>query len=140
MSVESTLEPSPQKEPQPSTSAGNIRVQSRGIDLSLLMKPGQSYQTPSESLYFREMVKTKTTSKQNLRKSDLAAKQDRKKIPATLPKKLKKPGPHIKYTPRKEKRLRKSAATTSKAGKAFVVPTMGEIKKPHRYRPGTVAL
>ena len=101
-SVESTPEPSPLKEPQPSTSTGNNRVQSRGKDLSLLMKPGQSYQTPSESLYFREMVKTKTTPKQNPRKSDLEAKQDREKIPATLPRK----GPRIKYTQRKQNQQR----------------------------------
>ena len=86
-SVESTPEPSPLKDPQPSTSTGNNQIQSRGKDLSLLMKPGQLYQTPSESLYFREMVKRKTTPKQNPRKSKLQAKQDRENIPATLPRK-----------------------------------------------------
>ena len=119
-SVESTPEPSPQKEPQLSTSTGNIQVQSRGKDFSLLMKLGQSYQTPSESLYFREMVKTKTTPKQNSRKSDLAAKQDREKIPATL---LKKSGPRIKYTARKQNQLRKSAAAISRVEKALHSPT-----------------
>ena len=99
------------------------------------MKPGQLYQTPSESLYFREMVKTKTTPKGNPRKSSLEAKQERAMIPATLPRK----GPRIKYTPRNEKRLRKSVAATSRAGKAHTVPTMGGIKRPHCYRPGTVA-
>ena len=98
-SVESTPEPSPLKDPQPSTSTGNNQIQSRGKDLSLLMKPGQLYQPPSESLYFREMVKRKTTPKQNPRKSELQAKQDRENIPATLPRK----GPHIKYTLRTQK-------------------------------------
>ena len=102
-SVESTLESSPLKDPQPSTSTGNIRVQSREKDLSLLMKPSQMYQTPSESLYFREMVRTKTTPKQNPRKSNLEVKQGREQIPTTLPKKS---GPRIKYTQRKQNRLK----------------------------------
>ena len=101
------------------------------------MKPGQSYQTPSESLYFRKMVKTKTMPKQNPRKSDLAAKQDREKILATLPKKS---GPCIKYTQRKQNRLRKSAAATSRVGNAYTVPRTGGIKRLHHYCPGTVAL
>ena len=73
-SVESTPEPSPKKGPQPSTSTGNGPISSRGKDLSLLMKPGQLYKTTSESLYFREMAKTKTTQKQNPRKSEMEAK------------------------------------------------------------------
>ena len=73
-SVESTPEPSPEKGPQPSTSTGRGQIQSRGKNLSLLMKPGQSYKTPSESLYFREMVKSKTTPKENPRKSAMEAK------------------------------------------------------------------
>ena len=52
----------------------------------------------------------------------------------------KKTGPRIKYTPRKADRLRKSAATTSRAGKPNQVPMTGGIKRPHRYHPGTVAL
>ena len=136
-SVESTPEPSPKKGPQPSTSTGNGPISSRGKDLSLLMKPGQLYKTPSESLYFREMVKSKTTPKENLRKSAMEAKMSREQIPATLPKKT---GPHIKYTPRKTNRFRKSVAATSKVGKSNQVPWTGGIKRPHQYRPGTVAL
>ena len=73
-SVENTPESSPLKSSQPQPSMSGTRVQSKGKDLSLLMKPGQMYWTPSESLYFREMVKTKTTPKQNPRKSDLESK------------------------------------------------------------------
>ena len=94
-------------------------------------------QTPSESLYFREMVKTKMTPKQNPRKSNLESKQEREKIPATL---LKKSGPHIKYTQRKPNCLRNSVAATARAGNANNVPRTGGIKRPHHYRPGTVAL
>ena len=136
-SVESTAEASPLKDPQPSTSMRDTQVQSRGKDLSLLMKPGQMYRTPSESLYFREMVKTKMTPKQNPRKSDLELKQERDKIPATLPKKT---GPRIKYTQRKPNRLRNSVAATARAGNANTIPRTGGIKRPHCYRPGMVAL
>ena len=115
----------------------DTRVQSRGKDLSLLMKPGQMYRTPSESLYFREMVKTKMTLKQNPRKSDLESKQERDKIPTTLPK---KPGSCIKYTQRKPNHLRNSVAATARAGNANNVPGTGRIKRPHHYCPGTVAL
>ena len=136
-SVESTPESSPLKEPQPSTSMGNTQVQSTGKDLSLLMKPEQIYQTPSESLYFREMVKTKTTPKQNPRKNDLESKQERDKIPTTLPK---KPSPCIKYIKRKQNKLRKSVAATSRVGNAYNILRTGGIKRPHHYRLGTVAL
>ena len=136
-SVESTPEPSPEKEPQLSTSTGNGPTSSRGKDLSLLMKPGQLYKTPSESLYFREMVKSKTTPKENLRKSAMEAKMSRDQIPAPLPKKT---GLRVKYTPRKTDRFRKSVATTSKAGKSNQVPWTSGLQRPHRYRPGTVAL
>ena len=95
------------------------------------------YWTPSESLYFREMVKTKTTPKQNPQKSDLESKQERDKIPATLPKKT---GPRIKYTQRKPNHLRNSVAATARAGNANTVPRTGGIKRPHHYHPGTVAL
>ena len=101
------------------------------------MKPGQLYKTPSESLYLREMVKSKTTPKENPRKSAMEAKMPRDRIPTTMPKRT---GPHIKYTPRKGDRLRKSVATTSRAGKSNQVPMTGGIKRPHCYHPGTVAL
>ena len=52
----------------------------------------------------------------------------------------KKTSPRIKYTPRKADRLRKSVATTSRAGKSNQVPRTSGIKRPHCYRPGTVAL
>ena len=136
-SVESTPEASPLKDPQPSTSMRDSQIPSRGKDLSLLMKPGQIYRTPSESLYFRDMVKTKTTPKENPRKSNLESKQERDKIPATLPKKTE---PCIKYTQRKLNCLRNSVAATARAGNANTIPRTGGVKRPHHYRPGTVAL
>ena len=137
-SVGSTPESSPKKGPQLSASTGSGPVPSKGKDLSLLMKPGQLYKIPSESLYFREMVKSKTTPRENARKSTMEAKMPRDQIPTTVPKKT--TGPHLKYTPRKADRFRKSVAATSKAGKSNQVSGTGGIKRPHRYRPGTVAL
>ena len=137
-SISISPETSPFKlsEPQPSTS-GIVCPQNKGKDLSLLMKPGQRYQTPAQSLYFREMVRQKHTTPGNPRKSDLEAKSGREPIPATPLKK----GPRIKYTKRKNmKCVRKSVASTNKAGKKHQPPATGGIKRPHRYRPGTVAL
>ena len=68
--------------------------------------------------------------------SNIPEVNDREKIPATLPRK----GPRIKYMQRKQKRFRKSAAATSRARNAYIVPTMGGIKRPDRYHLGTVAL
>ena len=113
--------------------SGSGPIPSRGKDLSLLMKPGQLYKTPSESLYLREMVKSKTKPKENPRKSAMESKMSQDQIPT-------KTGPCIKYIPRKTDRFRKSVATTSKAGKSNQVPCTGRIKRPHHYRPGTVAL
>ena len=67
----------------------------------------------------------------------MESKQERDKIPATLPK---KPGPRIKYTQRKPNRLRNSVSATARAGNANNVPRMDGIKRPHRYHPGMVAL
>ena len=83
---------------------------SKGKDLSLLLAPGKKYQTPCESLYFRErMVRTKTTKRRK--------------------------------TTQRGKRARKQFATKSllKAGKGNP-PHTGGIKRPFRWRPGTVAL
>ena len=136
-SVGSTPESSPKKGPQPSTSTGSGPIPSKGKDLSLLMKPSQLYKTPSESLYFRKMVKSKTTPRENPRKSAMEAKMPRDQIPTIVPKKT---GPHLKYTPSKADQFRKSVAATSRAGKSNQVPGTGGIKRPHHYRPGTVAL
>ena len=72
---------------QPSTSQG--KVQSRGKDLTLLMKPGVSYQTTAESLYFREqrMAHQKNTAPGNLQKSELEAKQSHEPLESKLPRK-----------------------------------------------------
>ena len=87
------------------------------------MKPGHKYETPVQSLYFREMACSKTTLKVNPRKSELAGKTPRDPIPT-------KPA---------RKDFKKSVKATNNAARKNP-PLTGGVKKPHRYRPGTVAL
>ena len=102
--------------PQPSTSQGSDfrpdQSITKGKDLSLLLKPSVKYQTPQESLYFREtMTHTKMTPRRQ-RKTQNGGKVPRKQF-AT-------------------KNLIKAGGKNP--------PHMGGIKKPRRYQPGTVAL
>ena len=87
------------------------------------MKPGHKYETPAQSLYFREMAHSKMTPKVNPRKSELAGKTPRDPIPT-------KPA---------RKDFKKSVRATNNA--AWKNPPLtGGVKKPHHYCPGTVAL
>ena len=100
-----------------------IRVVSKGKDLSLLMKLEHKYETPAQSLYFREMACSKTTLKVNPRKSELDGKMPRDPIPANPAR----------------KNFKKLVKTTNKAARKNPPFTSG-IKRPHHYRPSTVAL
>ena len=96
---------------QPSTSQA-VKSVSKGKDLSLLLKPGDRYVTPQESLYFREnMAHSKTTFRRE-RKMQNGGKAPRKKL---------------------------ATKSLMKAGMKNPRHTSG-IKRPHRYRPGKVAL
>ena len=93
-----------------------------------------SYKDIKDSLYFQErMVKTKKMRKLSKKeKEDLAAgKQPRQGIPAT---------PLCKGTGNRV--ARNEVNNTIKAGQKAPrkKPATGGVKKPHRYRPGTVAL
>ena len=125
-SVCSTPEPSPINKGKgmmgkaiPSTSTAPFPKlkgvgQSRGKDLSLLINAQNHdrYCTPQDSLYFREkMVKTKQTERN--RKTREPGKQPRRQL--------------------KNKSLRKTLKNPRG-------PRTGGVKKPMRYRPGTVAL
>ena len=102
---------------------------------SPVVKPN-SYRDIKDSLYFQEnMVKKKTTKKLTKKeKEDLqAGKQPRQPIPA---KPLCKMGTGNKAT-------RKEIGSAVRAGQMAPrnrTPVTGGVKKPHRYRPGTVAL
>ena len=91
--------------------------------MTLLIDPGHEYQTLAQSLYFREMARSKTTPKINPRKSELAEKSQRQPLPTKV----------VRKNPWK------SIAATNKVAKNKQ-PSTGGVKKPMRYRPGTVAL
>ena len=87
------------------------------------MKPGRKYDTPAQSLYFREMARSKTTPKVNPRKSELPGKSPRIPIPTTPAK----------------KNVKKSVRATNNAAQRNL-PATGSVKKPHHYCLGTVSL
>ena len=138
-STHTTPEPSPIKkrrveEPQPLTSEGTQpsisgQKKSKGKDLSLLMA-GQTgkYMVPKDSLYFREqnnMARTKKT----VRKS--TGKHARNQLATNLPRKT-----------LSQEQARKNAAKAVAAAQKNLgnPPRTGGLKRPMRYRPGTVAL
>ena len=95
-----------------------------------------SYKDIKDSLYFQErMVKTKKTRKLTKKeKEDLkAGKQPRMGIAATP---LKKTG----TSNRAARNEIDNALATSTVGARKSCTATGGVKKPHRYRPGTVAL
>ena len=138
-STHTTLEPSPIKkrrveETQPLSSEGtqpsiSDQKKSKGKDLSLLMT-GQAGKcmVPKDSLYFRErnrMTRTKTTACKSTRKRP----QD--SLASNLPRKTLSP-----------EQARKNAAKAAAAAQRNLgnPPRTGGLKRPMRYRPGTVAL
>ena len=64
----------------PPASKRSTLLVSKGKNLSLIMEAGQKYNTPAQSLYFREMACLKTTPKINPQKSSLAGKTPRKQL------------------------------------------------------------
>ena len=101
-------------------------VKSKGKDLSLLLatKP-KGGMLPKSSLYFREMARTKKTA--------------RKKTGKSPRKQLVTKNPVKKLTPAQ---ARKNVAKTNQAAQQNLgnPPKTGGLKRPMRYRPGTVAL
>ena len=96
-----------------------------------LIKPNEQCATPSDSLYFSEMMRTKTT--QRLNKNLPKGKQPQKQIATTPLKKL---------SPKSVMNLRNQTRKAIKAGTKRKQPTVatGGLKKPMCYKPGTVAL
>ena len=95
-----------------------------------------SYKDIKDSIYFQEgMAKTKRTKRLTQEEKNLlvAGKQPHKPIPATPLRKL----------GRGNKAARNEVDGTIAAGNMHArnsTPATGGVKKPHRYRPGTVAL
>ena len=101
-------------------------VKSKGKDLSLLLaaKP-KGGMLPKNSLYFREMARTKKTA--------------RKKTGKSPREQLVTKNPIKKLTPAQ---ARKNVAKANQAAQQNLgnPPKTGGLKRPMRYRPGTVAL
>ena len=116
--------------PIPSGSEDKITRTSTGKNLELI-KPNEQCATPSDSLYFSEMTRTKTTKRLN--KNLPKGKQPRKQIATTPLKKL---------SPKSVMNLRNQTRKAIKAGTKGKQPTVatGGLKKPMRYKPGTVVL
>ena len=125
-SVESTPEPSPKRRKMEEPSISREPVKSKGKDLSLLLaaKP-KGGMLPKNSLYFREMARTKKTA--------------RKKTGKSPRKQLVTKNPVQKLTPAQ---ARKNVAKANQAAQQNLgnPPKTGGLKRPMRYRPGTVAL
>ena len=125
-SVENTPEPSPKRRKMEEPSISRDPVKSKGKDLSLLLaaKP-KGGMLPKNSLYFREMAKTKKTAHKKTGKSP------RKQLVTKNPIK--------KLTPAQ---ARKNVAKANQAAQQNLgnPPKTGGLKRPMRYRPGTVAL
>ena len=120
-------QPSTSKGAQPSTSSGHKK--SKGKDLSLLMATQlEKCMVPKDPLYFREqnkMMRTKTTARKS------TGKRPRDPLASNLP-----------WKTLSKENARKNAAKAALMAQKNLgnVPRTGGLKKPMRYRPGTVAL
>ena len=109
---------------EPSISRGPVK--SKGKDLSLLLAAkSKGGMLPKNSLYFREMARTKKTA--------------RKKTGKSPREQLVTKNPIKKLTPAQ---ARKNVAKANQAAQQNLgnPPKTGGLKRPMRYRPGTVAL
>ena len=123
-SVCSTPEPTPPKKRKlDAPPQGPNKAKGKDLSLLLAIKPKDA-KLPKDSLYFREMARTKKTARKK------TGKTPRKQFATkSLTKKL---------TPAQ---ARKNAAKATAAGqKNLGNPQTGGLKRPMRYRPGTVAL
>ena len=123
----STPEPSPIKDKRadpPSRGPTNTK----GKDLSLLMasRPGK-HALPKDSLYFREMARQKTTAR---KKTGGPGKAPHKRLATKAPRK--------KLTPDQARENARKANQVQR--KNLGMQPTGGLKRPMRYRPGTVAL
>ena len=116
--------------PIPSGSGDKTTKPPAGKNLELIKQPNKQCATPSDSLYFSEMTRTKQM--QHLNKDLPKGKQPQKQLPT---KQLKK------ASPKTVNNLRKATKKAILAGKqAQPKLSTGGVKKPMRYKPGTVAL
>ena len=123
-SVQSTPEPSATKNRRvEETSRGPTKTKGKDLSLLLATKPGK-LALPKDSLYFREMARTKETA--------------RKKTGKTPHQKLIPKAPCKMLSP--EQARKNAAKAAAAAQKNLGNLRTGGLKRPMRYRPGTVAL
>ena len=120
-------QPSTSKGAQPSTSSGHKKSKRKDLSLLMATQSGKCM-VPKDSLYFREqnkMARTKMTAHKS------TGKRPRDPLASNLPRK----------TLSKEN-ARKNAAKAAVAAQKNLsnVPRTGGLKKPMRYRSGTMAL
>ena len=122
-SVQSTPEPTPTKKRKEEPSGGPTKTKGKDLSLLLAAKRGK-LALPKDSLYFREMARTKKTA--------------RKKTGKTPRQNLVPKAPHKTLS---QEQVRKNAAKAAAAAQKNLGNFQtGGLKKPMRYRPGTVAL
>ena len=122
-SVQSTPEPTPTKKRKEEPSRGPTKTKGKDLSLLLAAKRGK-LALPKDSLYFREMARTKKTARKKTGKTpcqNLVPKAPRKTL--------------------LQEQVRKNAAkAVAAAQKNLGNLQTGGLKIPMRYRPGTVAL
>ena len=122
-SVQSTPEPTPTKKRKEEPSRGPTKTKGKDLSLLLAAKRGK-LALPKDSLYFREMARTKKTARKK------TGKTPRQNLVPKVPRK----------TLSQEQARKNAAKAVAAAQKNLGNLQTGGLKRPMRYRPGTVAL
>ena len=119
-----SIHSTPSSSPESRKSLSSAKPKGKDLSLLLATKP-KGAMLPKDSLYFREMARTKKTA--------------RKKTGKSPRKQLVTKNPAKKLTPAQ---ARKNVAKANQAAQQNLgnPPRTGGLKRPMRYRPGTVAL
>ena len=122
-SVQSTPEPTPTKKRKEEPSRGPTKTKGKDLSLLLAAKRGK-LALPKDSLYFREMARTKKMARKK------TGKTPRQNLVSKVPSKT-----------LSQEQVRKNAAKAAAAAQKNLGNLQtGGLKRPMRYRPGTVAL
>ena len=122
-SVQSTPEPTPTKKRKEEPSRGPTKTKGKDLSLLLAAKSGK-LALPKDSLYFREMARTKKTAMKK------TGKTPRQNLVPKAPRKT------LSQEQARKNAAKAVAATQKNLGNLQT----GGLKRPMRYRPGTVAL
>ena len=122
-SVQSTPELTPTKKRKEEPSRGATKTKGKDLSLLLAAKRGK-LALPKDSLYFREMARTKKTARKK------TGKTPHQNLVSNAPRK----------TLSQEQARKNGAKAAAAAQKNLGNFQTGGLKRPMRYRPGTVAL